>query len=350
MPDIDELEIFRAGDYPQGRYTAEDLRRIADNYDPAWHEAPCCVTHAGDPNDDPAGRAHGWVKRLWVRGDRLIAAVRDVPADFAEALRAGRFRKRSAAVYSALPLPDGSAGPYLRHLAWVPIPQVKGLADPAIRFDEKTSHIVIHISEPVEEMPTMPEESRNPPAPPTVPPMTPPATPVPPTNDEAETPPAGADAAPAPAPASTTPAVPAGVVENLLAEFRERAARDARLDGVAAFVAEMLRQGRLTPAEAAVEQPLMERVAGSAEFSEADAALLDGKRAEIRRRPPRGLTALHGGKQTGPVGPQPPGPDADDEIARRVSAEFAENEPLFRRLGVRRESLLALARSEERSA
>lgn len=309
-----ELEIFRAGDYPQGRFTVADLYRIAADYDPAWHEAPACVTHEGDPRENLSAEAYGWVRRLWVDGDRLFAEVADVPDDFVAAVRAGRYRKRSAGFYTALPRPDGSTGPYLRHLAWVPIPQVKGMADPVLPGDRRNPFRprgamamlpALAFVEPSPSVTSQEEPVMHEPTPtPTVPPE------------------------PAPQPAPAPPSHPA--------EGADR--RSARLEALRAFFAEMIAAGRLTPAQAEVEGRTLERIAGAADFAEADAALLQAKRREIAARPPTGLLSRGA--------PASAARTPDDELRRRVALDFAEHAAVYRRLGVREESLLALARAE----
>jgi hypothetical protein len=306
MPTL-ELEIFRAGDYPQGRFTVEDLYRIAADYDPAWHEAPACVTHEGDPRENLSAEAYGWVRRLWVDGDRLFAEVADVPDDFVAAVRAGRYRKRSAGFYTALPRPDGSTGPYLRHLAWVPIPQVKGMADPVLPPARGAMAMLPALAfvEPFPSVTSQEDPVMQEPTPtPTVPP----------------------EAAPQPVPAP--PSHPA--------EGADR--RSARVEGLRAFFAEMIAAGRLTPAQAEVEGRTLERIAAAADFAEADAALLEAKRREIAARPPTGLLS----RGAAPSAARTP----DDELRRRVALDFAEHFAVYRRLGVREESLLALARAE----
>lgn len=124
--ELRSVPIFRAGSYPQGKFDIDYLYRIADNYDPAFHEAPMYIAHNSSYSRN--GRADlslGWVKRLFVKGNTLFADIRDVPKAFAELILAGRIKKRSVEIYPDL---EGK-GPYLRAIAWPLIPQVKGLAD-----------------------------------------------------------------------------------------------------------------------------------------------------------------------------------------------------------------------------
>ncbi len=128
------VEIFAAGQYPQGKYTRDDLIAIADSYDPKFHEAPCYVDHPDDQGKRSAkGASCGWIKKLYVKGDSLLADIRQIPDKFMECLKQGLIKKRSVEIYPDLQ----GKGPYLRALAWLGanVPQVKGLAD--VEFKDK---------------------------------------------------------------------------------------------------------------------------------------------------------------------------------------------------------------------
>jgi hypothetical protein len=115
------IEIFRAGNYgDKGIFSATDLDRVISNYDPDHHEAPACIGH---PKDNLP--AYGWTSQLKRDGDTLLAKFKEVDPDFESLVKAGRFKKRSAAFYL-----DGAgkvAG--LRHVAFLGAqpPEVKGL-------------------------------------------------------------------------------------------------------------------------------------------------------------------------------------------------------------------------------
>ncbi len=124
------VEIFRAGDYrAKGKalVTREDLDRVVRNYDPSFHEAPVTVGH---PVDNMP--AFGWIERLAVDGDVLLAREKQVDPAFNELRQAGRYKKRSASFYTGA---DGKiAG--LRHVGYLGAlpPEVKGLRD--LKFDD----------------------------------------------------------------------------------------------------------------------------------------------------------------------------------------------------------------------
>jgi len=105
-------------------WTEEDLDRIVAGYDPTAHEAPVVLGH---PKDNAP--AFGWVGELKRDGKKLLAQFRQLVPEFVEAVREGRFKKRSISLYG-----DGT----LRHVGFlgaVP-PAVKGLTDVAFQADE----------------------------------------------------------------------------------------------------------------------------------------------------------------------------------------------------------------------
>lgn len=128
------FEIFRAGTHTamngtEVTFTPADLQAIAKVYDPALHEAPITVGH-------PTGSApsYGWVKALQAEGEVLYAQCDQMDPAFIDLVKAGRFKKRSAAFYT----PDSPNNPkpgsyYPQHVAWLgaQAPAVKGLKDVA---------------------------------------------------------------------------------------------------------------------------------------------------------------------------------------------------------------------------
>jgi len=120
----DYFEIFRAGEYPQGTITGEDLDIAVSDYNPDIHEAPVVVGHP--EHNKPA---FGWVESLKHEGGVLLAKLRDVVPEFAETVKQGLFKKRSASFLRPHVSPTGRW--YLNHIGFLggAIPQVKGLKD-----------------------------------------------------------------------------------------------------------------------------------------------------------------------------------------------------------------------------
>ena len=128
MRDVVELEISRAGSYPQGEITMEDLEEMARAYDPLLHEAPLVLDHA-PPGEESAlggGPAYGWVESLRRVGDTLVARVKQIPEELVELVNSGRYKHRSAEVYLDF---QGTGKKYLKRVALLgaAIPAVKGL-------------------------------------------------------------------------------------------------------------------------------------------------------------------------------------------------------------------------------
>lgn len=128
-----EVEIFRAGTHRTDAgqtvsFSVADLDQIVSSYDPAQHEAPVVIGHpkANAP-------AYGWAKTLRRDGEVLKAGV-DLTDNFAEAVKAGHYKKISSSLY-----PPGSAdnpkpGSWsLRHVGFLGAqpPAIKGLANVA---------------------------------------------------------------------------------------------------------------------------------------------------------------------------------------------------------------------------
>ncbi|MBI2801250.1 MAG: peptidase [Gammaproteobacteria bacterium] len=132
------IQIFKAGTHVTAAgdaltFSAADLSRTAAAYDPALSQAPIVVGH---PKLDAP--AYGWVKELTFT-DTLNAEPDQVEPQFAELVRAGRFKKVSAAFYP----PQHPRNPvpgvyYLRHVGFLgaQAPAVKGLRDASFADDE----------------------------------------------------------------------------------------------------------------------------------------------------------------------------------------------------------------------
>lgn len=134
------IHIFRPGTQTDTSgttlaFTEAMLEASAKAYDPALHEAPLVVGH---PKTD--GPAYGWVQTLAFSQDGLAAQPHQVDPEFAELVRAGRFKKISASFYT----PDSPQNPvpgvfYLRHVGFLGAapPAVKGLKPVAFAAGEE---------------------------------------------------------------------------------------------------------------------------------------------------------------------------------------------------------------------
>ncbi|WP_051294827.1 hypothetical protein [Maridesulfovibrio bastinii] len=122
MATLHNVELFRTGTQTdsQGRrrvWTPEELQRIAGQYDPNRQEAPAVIGHPKE-----TAPAYGWVSKVWVEGDTLKGDFAQVAPEFVEALKSGRYKKRSISVDKNL---------RLRHVAFLgaALPAVEGLKD-----------------------------------------------------------------------------------------------------------------------------------------------------------------------------------------------------------------------------
>ena len=136
-----KIEIFKAGthiDMSGARVTidAADLARTVAEYDKTASEAPIVIGH---PETDAP--AYGWVSGLSVDDSGVLMANLDqVAPEFAEVVKAGRYKHVSASFYA--PQSPGNPKPgawYLRHVGFLGAtpPAVKGLKPVAFSNDSQ---------------------------------------------------------------------------------------------------------------------------------------------------------------------------------------------------------------------
>lgn len=137
------VPIFKPGRHTAANgatldFSEEQLAASIAAYDPKVHEAPLVIGH---PKDN--GPAYGWVSALSFAEGEVVAEVDQVNPEFAELVKAGAFKKRSASFYT----PDSPANPvpgvyYLRHVGFLGAhpPAVKGLSP--VQFNEDEEGVV----------------------------------------------------------------------------------------------------------------------------------------------------------------------------------------------------------------
>lgn len=117
-------KVFTAGKHgKKNTITAEDLKEIADNYDPEYHEAPLTLDHKTD------GGALGWVKNVINKGQDLFVEFSDVNEIAKKLTGSGEYKRPSIEIQEY-----EDKGQYLRAVSLVLFPAVKGL--PAMKFSE----------------------------------------------------------------------------------------------------------------------------------------------------------------------------------------------------------------------
>ncbi len=126
--------VFKSGKHKDSNgkernWTIQDLDTIIQKYDPEFSEAPIVVGH---PKDNTP--AFGWVESLRRDGEYLFAKCKQVVPEFSEAVKSGLYKKRSISLNPDLTLK------HIGFLGAMP-PAVKGLTD--ISFFEEENLTVI---------------------------------------------------------------------------------------------------------------------------------------------------------------------------------------------------------------
>lgn len=147
---MSRFQIFKSGTRTDHNgntvtITDADVEQAAAAYDPKLNQAPIVIGH---PTTNAP--AYGWISGLSADKGVLCAEFSQVDDNFAELVRAGRYKKVSASFYP----PEHPANPksgvwYLRHVGFLgaAAPAVKGLQP--INFCDDTAGIV-EFSEEVE--------------------------------------------------------------------------------------------------------------------------------------------------------------------------------------------------------
>lgn len=127
----DWIPVFQGGRQTDSSGKEHDGDALCDaavsKFNASVHEPPVCIGHPADN-----APAYGWVEGLKKEGNILLAKFKQIEPGFADMVRRGLFKKRSAAFY-----PDGT----LRHIAFLGAapPAVKGLPDVAFAEGEAAS-------------------------------------------------------------------------------------------------------------------------------------------------------------------------------------------------------------------
>lgn len=127
---LERIEILATGTVApmQGKplpITEAMLRELADSYDPATLTSPLVLGHP--KTDDPA---YGWIDRVALEGERLVAYTSQVVPDLAEAVADGRYRTVSASLYPPTHPGNPTPGKWrLKHVGVLgaQVPACKGL-------------------------------------------------------------------------------------------------------------------------------------------------------------------------------------------------------------------------------
>jgi hypothetical protein len=96
LNESDWFEVFRAGTWNGHEWTDEDLRAMADSYDPNHREATIGIGHDGCFDSEKP--RHGVVADLMHAGGRLYAKFKDLSKDLVDGVAKGLYGDRSSEI------------------------------------------------------------------------------------------------------------------------------------------------------------------------------------------------------------------------------------------------------------
>lgn len=128
------FKVFIAGKYPQGEITESDIKEIAENYSPTYHEAPLTLDHKRE------GSSLGWIESVIAKGKELWVSFSKISDEAKQLTSEGKYKRPSIEIANY----EG-VGKYLRAVSLVNFPQVKGL--PEMQFQTSDKEAVIYFSE-----------------------------------------------------------------------------------------------------------------------------------------------------------------------------------------------------------
>lgn len=137
---IKGIEAFRAGEWRGKIYSITDLKKMASNFrklkNTATLEPPMKVDHS-----ESAENQIGWVKKLYVEGDTLLADVLVTEPYAVEKIERGTWKKVSAEIYSNFvdDSTDWEYGMTFRALSIVSIPHLKNIKSIALNSESLES-------------------------------------------------------------------------------------------------------------------------------------------------------------------------------------------------------------------
>lgn len=113
---VKDVELFRAGKYPQGEIGEDFIDQLISNFEEVKTDVPVTIDHK------QTGPAYGWVTRIWRQGKMLLGDLSLVKG-FADVVEASLFKNRSIEIKMGLKR--------LRAVTFLgaQTPQIKGLAD-----------------------------------------------------------------------------------------------------------------------------------------------------------------------------------------------------------------------------
>lgn len=142
-----EAEIFSTGTWNDEIFTREDLHEIAGNFERLRPHIKPPLKFGHDENQTLLGQsdgdpALGWVERLRVQGDKLLATFVGVPMVVYDAIKSRRYRRVSAEIYFNLRSNGAELGKALKAVALLgaDLPAVTNLEDLTAFLTDRPRH------------------------------------------------------------------------------------------------------------------------------------------------------------------------------------------------------------------
>ena len=94
--EVNGIEVFEAGLWNGEKYTEKDLDEMIKNFGVV--DAPLKIGH--DAKQKISGQpAVGWISRLYKKGKKLYADIKDIPKTVYELMKTNAYKKRSAEIF-----------------------------------------------------------------------------------------------------------------------------------------------------------------------------------------------------------------------------------------------------------
>ena len=142
---VDNVEIFRAGVWNGDKYTVKDLQQVVSNFVNLTEHVkpPIKLGHGEDQSilkreGLPAG---GWIKKLRLIGDKIVATITDVPKQLARLIKNKQYKRVSAEIYPEYEIAGKKYKNVLRAVALLgeDIPAIDSLKDVELLYTAKNN-------------------------------------------------------------------------------------------------------------------------------------------------------------------------------------------------------------------
>ena len=141
---IDGVEIFRAGVWNDDSYSTRDLQQLVDNFSFLKDKVkpPIKLGHSEKQRllKEEGLPAGGWITKLKLAGDKVLATISDVPKRLARLIKNRQYKRISAEIYPSYKSGDKTYNNVLRAVALLggDIPAIDSLRDVEAMYTLKT--------------------------------------------------------------------------------------------------------------------------------------------------------------------------------------------------------------------